>query len=322
MNKLSTNNLRGFYPPIAPFRQGMLEVGDGHHVYWEECGNPAGKPVLFLHGGPGAGCNDNHRRLFDPARYRIVLFDQRGCGRSKPHAHLEANTTWHLVDDIERLRIMLKIERWQVFGGSWGSTLALAYAQSHPSRVTELIVRGIFTSRQQELDWFYQCGASMIFPEAWQEFIAPVPVAEQGDLMAAYHRLLNDGDEQTQLAAAQAWSTWEGHAISLLPNPQFVEEFAEAHHALAVARIENHYFVNAGFFTPDQLIMNAGELRDIPGIIVQGRYDIICPPQTAWELHNAWPNSELIMIADAGHAVTEPGILDQLIRATDRFANH
>lgn len=322
MKNLSAKYYRGFYPPITPFRHDMLDVGDGHQIYWEECGNPTGKPVIFLHGGPGAGCNENHRRLFDPTRYRIVLFDQRGCGRSVPHAHLEANTTWDLVNDIERLRVLLGIERWQVFGGSWGSTLALAYAQTHPHRVTEIIVRGIFTARQQELSWFYQYGASMIFPEAWEKFIAPVPEAERGDLMVAYHRLLNNENQQVQLAAAQAWSKWEGHAISLLPNPRFVEEFAEPHHALAVARIENHYFVNAGFFTPDQLMLNAGKLEQIPGIIVQGRYDVICPPQTAWELHKAWPNSELTIIADAGHAVTEPGILDQLIRATDRFAAH
>jgi len=320
MTNISANELRGFYPAIAPLQHGMLDVGDGHQIYWEECGNRQGKPVVFLHGGPGSGCNENHRRLFDPERYRIVLFDQRGCGRSLPHACLEANTTWHLVDDIEKLRGLLGIERWQVFGGSWGSTLALAYAQAHPQRVTELIVRGIFTSRQKELDWFYQSGASMFFPEAWEGFVAPVPEAERSDLMTAYYRLLNHADQHIQLAAAQAWSTWEGQAVSLLPNPAFVEEFAEAHHALAVARIENHYFVHAGFFTPNQLIQNAGKLKDIPGIIVQGRYDAICPPQTAWELHQAWPNSELTIVADAGHAVTEPGILHHLIEATDRFS--
>ncbi|KAF3997219.1 prolyl aminopeptidase [Glaciimonas immobilis] len=321
MTTLPAEKLRCFYPPIAPHAHDLLDVGEGHHIYWEECGNPAGKPVIFLHGGPGAGCNENHRRLFDPRRYRVVLFDQRGCGRSIPHAHLEANTTWHLVDDIERLRILLNIERWQVFGGSWGSTLALAYAQAHPQRVTELIVRGIFTSRQKELDWFYQHGASMIFPEVWQGFIAPVAEAERGDLMSAYHRLLHADDQVIRLEAAQAWSTWEGHAISLLPNPDFVAEFSEAHHALAIARIENHYFVNKSFFAPDQLLLNAGKLHNIPGIIVQGRYDVICPPQTAWELHQAWPQSELIIVPDAGHSVTEPGILDQLIRATDRFAD-
>ncbi|MGS0743594.1 prolyl aminopeptidase [Glaciimonas sp. GG7] len=319
MTTLNATALRSFYPPIAPLQHGMLNVGDGHQMYWEECGNPTGKPVVFLHGGPGAGCNENHRRLFDPARYRIVLFDQRGCGRSVPHANLEANTTWHLVDDIETLRCLLGIERWQVFGGSWGSTLALAYAQTHPERVTELIVRGIFTARPQELDWFYQHGASMIFPEAWQGYLAPVPEAERDDLMGAYHRLLHHKDQQIQLAAAQAWSRWEGEAVSLLPNPAFVEDFAEAHHALAVARIENHYFVNNGFFTPNQLILNADKLKDIPGVIVQGRYDAICPPQTAWELHQAWPGSKLTMVADAGHAVTEPGILHHLIEATDRF---
>lgn len=320
MTNSSANVLRSFYPAIEPFQHGMLDVGDGHLIYWEECGNPQGKPVVFLHGGPGSGCSENHRRLFDPARYRIVLFDQRGCGRSLPHARLEANTTWHLVDDIERLRVLLGVERWQVFGGSWGSTLALAYAQTHPQRVTELIVRGIFTARQLELDWFYQSGASMIFPEAWKEFVAAVPEAERGDLMRAYHRLLNHDDQQIQLAAAQAWSRWEGQAATLLPNPAFVEEFAEAHHALAVARIENHYFVHAGFFTPNQLIQNAGQLNGIPGVIVQGRYDVICPPQTAWDLHQAWPHSELIMVADAGHAVSEPGILHHLIEATDRFS--
>ena len=319
MSTFNATALRSFYPSIAPHQHGMLDVGDGHQIYWEECGNPNGKPVIFLHGGPGAGCNENHRRLFDPARYRIVLFDQRGCGRSVPHAYLEANTTWHLVDDIEQLRELLGIERWQVFGGSWGSTLGLAYAQAHPERVTELIVRGIFTVRPQELDWFYQAGASMIFPEAWERFLAPVPESERGDLMGAYHRLLHHSDPRIQLAAAQAWSRWEGDAVSLLPNPVFADAFAEAHHALAVARIENHYFVHAGFFSANQLMLNAGKLGHIPGVIVQGRYDVICPPQTAWELHKAWPNSALTIVDDAGHAVTEPGILHHLIEATDRF---
>lgn len=312
--------MREFYPTISPWRHGMLEVSDDHQIYWEICGNPNGKPVVFLHGGPGSGCSEKHRRLFDPARYMIVLFDQRGCGRSLPYASLEANTTWHLIDDMEKLRVLLNIERWQVFGGSWGSTLALAYAQTHPQRVSELILRGIFTVRQLELDWFYQHGASLLFPEAWQAYLAPVPEAERGAMISAYQRLLNHADPQVQIMAAQAWSTWEGRAISLLPNPALVAEFAEPHHALAVARIENHYFANAGFFTPNQLIQNVSILKDIPGVIVQGRYDVICPPKTAWDLHQAWPQSQLIIVDDAGHAATEPGILHHLIEATDRFA--
>ncbi len=320
MNSATSNALRGYYPEITPYQHGMLDVGDGHSVYWEACGNPDGKPVVFLHGGPGSGCSDNHRRLFNPELYHIILFDQRGCGRSTPHACLEANTTWHLVEDIEKLRKQFNIERWQVFGGSWGSTLALAYAQTHPQRVTEIVIRGIFTCRKLEIDWFYQEGASLIFPDNWQGYIAPVPEAERGDLMSAYHRLLNHKDPEVQIKAAQAWSEWEGGAISLLPDPEFVDFFAEAHHALAVARIENHYFMNNSWFTPNQLIDNAHLLKDIPAVIVQGRYDVICPPITAWELHKAWPEAEFHMIPDAGHSVSEPGILHQLISATDRFA--
>ncbi|MDP5007845.1 MAG: prolyl aminopeptidase [Glaciimonas sp.] len=316
----TTETLKGYYPEIKPYDHGMLDVGDGHQIYWERCGNPDGKPVVFLHGGPGSGCSDNHRRLFDPARYNITLFDQRGCGRSLPHACLENNTTWKLVEDIEKLRIKFGVEKWQVFGGSWGSTLALAYAQTHPACVTEIIIRGIFTCRQSEVDWFYQHGASMMFPENWKGFLAPVPEAERGDMMSAYHRLLNHDDRQVQIKAAQAWSEWEGGAIALLPDPEFVAFFAEAEHALAVARIENHYFMHDAFFTPNQLIDNAKLIRHIPCVIVQGRYDVICPPVTACDLHDAWPEAEFHMIPDAGHSVSEPGILHQLITATDKFA--
>jgi proline iminopeptidase len=312
--------LRTLYPPIDPYRTGMLDVGDGHQLYWELCGNPNGKPAVFLHGGPGAGCGPSHRRLFDPARYNILLFDQRGCGRSTPHASLEANTIWHLVADMERLREMLGSDRWLVFGGSWGSTLGLAYAQAHPERVSELVVRGIFTLRKQELDWFYQAGASMLFPDEWERYLAPIPMAERGDLVEAYRRRLTGTDPAVQLEAAKAWSGWEGATVTLLPDPTLREAFTADRFAIAIARIENHYMVHGGWLEEGQLIRDAGKLKDIPGVIVQGRYDVCTPPVTAWDLHRAWPEAELHMIADAGHAFSEPGILDRLIEATDRFA--
>ena len=312
--------LAQFYPPIEPFEHGMLDVGDGHSVYWERCGNPAGKPAVFLHGGPGSGCSPDQRRLFDPAKYCVTLFDQRGCGRSTPHASLEANTTWHLVADIERLRVLAGVDRWLVFGGSWGSTLALAYAQTHAERVSELILRGIFTLRREEMRWFYQEGASWLFPDEWEHFVAPIAPADRHDLMAAYHRLLTGPDEAAKLRAAVAWSQWEGRTITLLPDPHFDRAHSNAHFALAFARIESHYFVNHGFMDEGQLLRDAHKLAGIPGVIVQGRYDACTPVKTAWDLHRAWPEAEFHLIADAGHAFKEPGILDRLIRAADGFA--
>jgi proline iminopeptidase len=311
---------RGLYPPIEPYASGLLDVGDGHQVSWEICGNPDGKPAVFLHGGPGAGCSPTHRRLFDPARYKVLLFDQRGCGRSRPSASLEANTTWHLVADIERLRALMGVDKWLVFGGSWGSTLALAYAETHPERVSELVLRGIFTLRRAELEWYYQAGASLIFPDKWERFLAPIPEAERGDLMAAYHRRLTGTDRTAQLAAAKAWSVWEGETITLMPNPAMSAMHAGDAFALAFARIENHYFVNAGWMDEGQLLRDAGRLRAIPGVIVQGRYDIATPAVSAWDLHKAWPEAEFHLVEGAGHAFSEPGILERLIAATDRFA--
>lgn len=314
-------NPRTLYPPIEPYRTGMLDTGDGHSIYWELCGNPSGKPAVFLHGGPGSGCSPEHRSLFDPARYNVLLFDQRGCGRSTPHASLENNTTWHLVDDIERLRTLLGVDRWLVLGGSWGSTLALAYAQTHPEQVSALVLRGIFTLRRAELLWFYQHGASWLFPDFWEDFIAPIPEAERGDLIAAYRKRLTGTDPEEQLACARAWSVWEGRTIRLLPSEQQIVQHAQDAFSLAFARIENHYFVHAGWMEEGQLIRNASRLANIPGVIVQGRYDICTPMRTAWELHRAWPQAQFQLVPDAGHAYNEPGILSRLIEATDRFAN-
>ena len=311
---------RGFYPPIEPYAHGHLATGDGHEIYWELCGNPHGIPVVFLHGGPGGGCSPMQRRLFDPSRYRILLFDQRGCGRSRPHAALDHNTTWHLVADIERLRGMLHIERWLVFGGSWGSTLALAYTQAHPERATGLILRGIFTLRRAELLWYYQEGASWLFPDLWEQFQAPIPEAERHDMMAAYRRRLTSADEQVQLEAARAWSLWEGRTLTLLPSPEIARQHAEDRYALAFARIENHYFVHGGWFEEGQLLDQVARIAHLPCEIVQGRYDIATPARTAWELHRAWPAAAFHLIDDAGHATTEPGILSALVAATDRFA--
>ncbi|MBB4303680.1 proline iminopeptidase [Rhodobium orientis] len=313
---------RPLYPPIEPYASGMLETGDGHQVYWEACGNKEGKPAVFLHGGPGGGCNAQQRRYFDPERYNVILFDQRGCGRSTPHASLEANTTWHLVADIEALRELHGIDKWLVFGGSWGSCLALAYAEKHPDRVSELILRGVFTLRGSELAWYYQNGACWLFPDYWNDFLAPIPEDERGDLIAAYHRRLTHEDRAVQIEAARAWSIWEGRTITLLPNPDFAADFGEENFALAFARIENHYFVNAGFLEEGQLLRDAGRLKDIPGVIVQGRYDAATPMRTAYDLHKAWPEAEFTIIDDAGHAFSEPGIRSALIEATDRFAGH
>ena len=317
---MADDGLRGFYPAIEPYAHGHLATGDGHEIYWELCGNPDGIPVVFLHGGPGGGCSPLQRRLFDPARYRILLFDQRGCGRSRPHASLERNTTWHLVADIERLREMLQIPRWLVFGGSWGSTLALAYAQAHPERATGLILRGIFTLRRAELLWYYQEGASWLFPDLWEQFQAPIPDEERGDMIAAYRRRLTGPDPRLQLEAAHAWSLWEGRTLTLRPSPELALQHAEDRYALAFARIENHYFVHGGWLREGQLLEQVPCIAHLPCEIVQGRYDIATPTRTAWDLHRAWPDAAFHLIDDAGHATTEPGILSALVAATDRFA--
>ncbi|MBF6175582.1 prolyl aminopeptidase [Nocardia blacklockiae] len=316
--------MRTLYPSLPARRDGLLDVGDGQRVYWEESGNPDGKPVVFLHGGPGGGIAPFHRQFFDPRAYRIVLFDQRGCGRSTPHvadgASLETNTTWHLVADIERLRTHLGIERWQVFGGSWGSTLALAYAQTHPDRVTELVLRGIFLLRRKEIDWFYNGLAGYVYPDEWEKFLAVVPEPDRrGDLVSAYHRLLHSPDPAVATAAAVAWSSWEGATSSLLPHPERIAETAEHRFALAFARIENHYFVHGGFLDDGQLLRDIDRIAHIPGVIVQGRHDIVCPAVSAWDLHRAWPNSTLHIVPDAGHAAAEPGITHHLVEATDKF---
>jgi proline iminopeptidase len=312
--------LRTFYPPIEPYDSGHLDVGEGHSIYWERCGTMGAKPAVFLHGGPGGGIMAGHRCLFDPALYDVLLFDQRGCGKSTPHASLEANTTWHLVADIERLREMIGVEKWQVFGGSWGSTLALAYAETRPERVSELILRGVYTLTRPELDWFYQYGVSEMFPERYEAFLAPIPQAERGDMMAAYYRRLTSDDRATRLEAAKAWSIWEGNVITLLPEPETSDIFAEDEFAEAFARIECHYFVHGGWLEEGQLLRDAHRLLGIPGLIVHGRYDMPCPAKYAWLLHKAWPDADFYLIEGAGHAYSEPGILDRLIRATDKFA--
>jgi proline iminopeptidase len=311
---------RALYPEIEPFRTGMLEVGSGHRLYWEASGNPEGKPVVFLHGGPGGGCDPKQRRFFDPARYLIVLFDQRGCGRSTPHASLVDNTTWHLVSDIEALRAHLGIDRWQVFGGSWGSTLALAYAQKHPDRVTEIVLRGIFLLREKELRWFYQWGTSELFPEAWQDFLAPIPESERGDLMRAYHRRLTSDDARVRQEAARAWSVWEARTSFLLPKPDYIARSAGDAFSLAFARIECHYFVHRGFLAhEDQLLDDVAKIRHLPAVVIQGRYDIVCPAVSAYELSRRWPEARLVVVEDAGHSAYEPGILSALVEATDTF---
>ncbi|MGY2734847.1 prolyl aminopeptidase [Sphingomonas sp. UYP23] len=312
--------LRTLYPEIEPYETGMLDVGDGHTLYYERSGTPGATPAVFLHGGPGGGISPSHRRLFDPARYDVLLFDQRGCGRSVPHAALDANTTWHLVADIERLRMLVGVERWLVFGGSWGSTLALAYAETHPTRVTALILRGIYTATPAELAWYYQFGVSEMFPDKWAGFVAPIPEAERGDMIRAYRRLLTGDDEPAKLEAAKAWTIWEGETITLLPDPAMRDAFQDGHFALAFARIENHFFAHNAWLEDGQLLRDAWRLAGIPGTIVHGRYDMPCPARYAYALHQAWPEADFHLIEGAGHAYSEPGILDQLIRATDRFA--
>lgn len=311
---------RGLYPSIEPYMSGRLPVTGGHELYYYQCGNPDGKPVVFLHGGPGGSSKPVFRRYFDPEAYRIIHFDQRGCGKSTPHAGLENNTTWHLVDDIEALRQHLGIDVWMVFGGSWGSALALAYAQLHPSRVTEMVLYGIFTLRQKELQWFYQDGASRLFPDAWEEYAAPIPHQERDDIIAAYYKRLTSDDTDVQLEAARAWSIWEARTLSLLPNPEREVLFGDDAFALAFARIECHYFYHGGFFSyDDQLIAEIGKCRHIPTVIVQGRYDVVTPMRTAWDLHCAWPEAEFRLVADAGHTATDPGNKHEIIVATDQF---
>ena len=315
--------MRDFYPAIEPYDSGFLDVGDGQLIYWETSGSPDGKPAVFVHGGPGGGTGPDQRRFFDPARYRIVLIDQRGCGRSRPHiadgADLSVNTTDHLIADMELLRERLGIERWQVFGGSWGSTLGLAYAQTHPERVTELVLRGIFLLRRSEIDWYYNGGAANIFPDLWEGYLAPIPEAERdGDLVAAYHRLLTGDDREVAQRAAAAWTAWEQSTSHLLPHSDAGADGSRFD--LAFATIENHYFTHRGFLTDGQLLANIDRISDIPGVIVQGRYDVVCPARSAWDLHRAWPSAELHIVDDAGHASYEPGIKHHLIEATDRFA--
>ncbi len=316
---MSASGRRGLFVETEPVASGWLSVGGPHEIYYEECGARAGKPVVVLHGGPGGAINPTMRRFFDPARWRIALFDQRGCGRSRPNASLEDNTTWDLVEDIERLRRRLDVEKWTVFGGSWGSTLALAYAIRYPERVSGLILRGVFLLTERELRWFYQDGASMLFPDAWARFVGPIPAAERDDLMAAYHRRLIHPDRRVQAQAASAWSQWEGDTLSLRGPQARPAKFSEVDFAIAFARIECHFFVNRGFFPEDGwLLKNIDTIRDIPGWIVQGRFDVVTPLESAWSLKHAWPEAHFEIIWDAGHASTEPGIVDALVRATDQ----
>jgi proline iminopeptidase len=313
--------MRELYPPIEPYQTGILPVSKVHTIYFEQVGNPTGQPVVFLHGGPGGGIDPIYRQYFNPAVWRVVLFDQRGCGQSRPHAELHENTTWDLVEDIEKLRSHLGIDRWLVFGGSWGSTLSLAYSQTYPDSCTGLILRGIFLLRQKELRWFYQEGASYIFPDAWEAYLKPIPLDERDDLILAYYRRLTSPEAVIRAEAAQAWSIWEASTSKLIPDPVLTEKFGESQFADAFARIECHYFVNRGFFkTEDQLLQNCDRIRHLPIVIVQGRYDVVCPMVSAWELHQALPEAEFIVVPDAGHSMTEPGIREALLEATDRFA--
>ncbi len=309
------------YPPIEPYKTGHLDVGDGHQLYFEESGNPEGTPVVFLHGGPGSGTYGHHRSFFNPKLYRIILFDQRGCGKSTPHAEIKNNTTWDLVSDIEKLRLFLKVDTWVVFGGSWGSTLALAYAEEHPNKVRALILRGIFLGRKKEMHWFYQFGAHHIFADEWDKFLEPIPLDERGDLLTAYYKQLTSADPKVRKRAAKAWTIWETINLRLVFDPELFAEFTEDEHADALARVECHYFLNNCFFKTDNfLVENVDKIRHIPGVIIQGRYDLVCPFESAWELHKAWPEAKLEIIPDAGHSSSEKGIMDALIRATDYTA--
>jgi len=312
--------LRELFPETKPYRTGTLRVSKLHTLYFEECGNPRGKPLVFLHGGPGGGIDPVYRRYFDPRKWRVVLFDQRGCGKSTPFSELRENTTWDLVADIERLREHLGVERWVVFGGSWGSTLSLAYAETHPRRCKALVLRGIFLLRRSELEWFYQEGASQIFPDAWEHYLAPIPPRERGDLMRAYYKRLTSRDRAVRLRAARAWSVWEGSTSKLFTDLELVKKFGGGKFADAFARIEAHYFVNRGFLErDDQLLRGLKRIRRIPAVIVQGRYDVVCPLESAWALHRAWPEADLRIVPDAGHSALEPGITHELVEATDRF---
>jgi len=321
-SKIIKDPVTGIYPPIEPYRTHKLKVSAIHEVYVEESGNPQGKPVIFCHGGPGGATEAKHRQLFNPDLYRIVLFDQRGCGKSSPYACLEENTTWDLVSDMERIRQELKIDKWQVFGGSWGSTLALSYAETHPERTTELVLRGIFLLRKKEIDWFYQDGASWIFPDAWKSYFDFIPEAERNDLVGAYHRRIMSPHKETALSACKEWSLWEGRTSKLFPDPEFIDSYGTDEFALAFARIESHYFVNGGFLKEDGwLLKNASRLKNIPGHIIQGRYDVVCPMKSAWDLHQAWPTSKLVIIPDSGHSAFERGIAKALVEATDFYAS-
>ena len=314
------NALRELYPAIEPYSSGYLRVSDVHEIYYEECGNPKGKPAVFVHGGPGGGCDARVRRFFDPDAYRIILFDQRGCGRSKPRASLVDNTTWHLVSDMEALRTKLGIDRWLVFGGSWGSTLALAYSQTHPDRVSEMVLRGIFMLTQFELRWFYQEGANALFPDRWEHYIGAIPPAERGDLIQAFYKRLISDDREVRVNAARAWSIWEASTSYLHVNEDNITKWGEEDFAVSVARIECHYFINRGFLeTEDQLLRNVPRIRHIPCVIVQGRYDVVCPMRTAWALHRAWPEAEFHISPDSGHSALEAGNTHALITATDKF---
>jgi proline iminopeptidase len=307
------------YPPIDPFDQRVLDVGQGHHIYVEQCGNPKGMPVVVLHGGPGGGCSPAMRRYFDPSIYRIVLFDQRGCGRSRPHASVKDNTTWHLVNDIEHIRKALDIRNWCVFGGSWGATLALIYAESHPDRVTHLVLRGVFLMTQAELDWFYGGGAGRFWPETWSRFVAPIPPEERGDLIAAYNKRLFSGNLTEEMRFGRAWSAWENALASIHSSGASGESPGD--YARAFARLENHYFINAGFLERDgQILDQIDRIAHIPGMIVQGRYDMICPPTSAWALSELWPSAQLTMVRNAGHALSEPGISAELVRIMDQIS--
>lgn len=310
--------LPDLYPSIEPHDSGWLERSDGHRIYWEVCGNPNGKPAVFLHGGPGGACHADHRRLFDPAAYRIILFDQRGCGRSTPHAAIAHNTTQHLVADMEALRVMLGVRRWLVLGGSWGSTLALAYAQEHPDCVSELVLRGVFTGRRCELDWLYRDGASVLYPDAWERFVAPIPDHERGDLVRAYHKRLTGPDISLRFDCARTWCAWESELLTVMPRARIGSAAADE---MALARIETHYFVNDSFLPEGQILERAASIAHIPCVIVQGRHDVVTPPRTAWALHKAMRGSQIHLVPGAGHASSEPGILSRLVQATDRFAD-
>lgn len=310
-------NRRTLFPEIDPFKTHRLKVSPIHELYIEEVGNPKGKPILFLHGGPGAGLSKKHRRYFDPQYYRIILFDQRGAGQSTPHASLEENTTWHLVDDIERIRKFFGITTWPVFGGSWGSTLALAYAETHPKAVEALILRGIFLCRRDEILWFYQKGCDLLCPDLWEDYVSEIPLEERSNMIAAYYKRLTSADNQTRLKAAKAWSRWEGANLKLLPDPNAIAAFTSDHVAISLARTECHYMINDCFLEDDQLVKNVGRISHIPAVIIHGRYDVVCPLKNAWDLSRAWPSARLEIIQDAGHAADEPGIADALIRATE-----